>query len=307
MGLLNPLYDAVSWIIVQFHALFSPLFGTDSGWSWGLAIVFLVVVVRIGLIPLFVKQIKATRNMQVLQPRMKEIQQKHKDNRERQAQEMMKLYKETGTNPLSSCLPLLIQAPFLIALYQVLNGIATGHVRGVLTPELVQSAAQANLVGASISEKFLGNSSLTVKLVTVTMIVFMSLTQFITQRQLMVKNVPVDSGPNPFVQQQKVLLYVLPGIFAVTGVNFPVGVLLYFLTTNLWSMGQQLFVIRRMPAPGSLAEKRLHERRAGKLDQQNPHSVNESLAASSSRSPIRRQQPTRQSRSERTSRRKLSE
>ncbi len=92
----------------------------------------------------------------------------------------------------------------------------------------------------------------------------MSVTTFTTQRQLMTKNMPASALDNPFAQQQKVLLYVLPLFFAISGVNFPIGVLIYWLTTNLWSMGQQFYVIRRMPAPGSLAEKALEERRRDK-------------------------------------------
>ena len=90
----------------------------------------------------------------------------------------------------------------------------------------------------------------------------MSATTFTTQRQLMMKNMPASALDNPFAKQQKMLLYLMPLFFAISGVNFPIGVLIYWLTTNLWSMGQQFYVIRRMPAPGSLAEKALQERRA---------------------------------------------
>jgi len=94
--------------------------------------------------------------------------------------------------------------------------------------------------------------------------VLMSLTTFTTQRQLMMKNMPASALDNPFAQQQKILLYVLPLIFLVSGINFPIGVLIYWLTTNLWSMGQQFYVIHRMPAPGSAAEKAMEERKAKK-------------------------------------------
>ena len=116
----------VSWVIVQFHSLYGAIFGPDTGWAWGLSIVSLVILIRICLIPLFVKQIKSTRDMQALQPEMKAIQERYKNDKQRQSEEMMKLYKETGTNPLSSCLPILAQSPFFFALYHVLNGIATG-------------------------------------------------------------------------------------------------------------------------------------------------------------------------------------
>ncbi|MGW0662451.1 membrane protein insertase YidC [Streptodolium elevatio] len=275
MGLLNPLYDAVSWIILQFHKLFSPLFGEDSGWAWGLSIVCLVVLIRICLIPLFVKQIRATRNMQILQPKIKEIQNRYKNDKERQSQEMMKLYKETGTNPLSSCLPILVQMPFFFALFHVLNRVSGGRTVGVLNQSQVDSAKEAHIFGAPLAAKFtdgadklanLGGADITtVRIVTVVMILMMSASQFITQRQLMVKNTdPAAMAANPFAQQQKILMYVFPIMFAVFGVNFPVGVLLYWLTTNLWTMGQQLFVIQRNPTPGSLAFTARQERLAEK-------------------------------------------
>jgi YidC/Oxa1 family membrane protein insertase len=266
VGIFEPLYDLVSWIILRIHSGLTGIgLDADGGWAWGLSIVGLVIIIRIALIPLFFRQIRASRNMQVLQPRIREIQNKYKNDRERQSQELMKLYRETGTNPLSSCLPILAQAPFFLALFQVLNGIAAGHPKGVLTEEDVASAQQAHIFGASISAKFIGSNSLTVQIVTIVMIVLMSLSQFITQRQLMLKNLPVDATKNnPYLQQQKILLYVFPIMFAVFGVNFPVGVLLYWLVSNFWTMGQQFYVIRRNPTPGSIAHDALQKRRADK-------------------------------------------
>ncbi|MEU2160493.1 membrane protein insertase YidC [Streptomyces chengbuensis] len=252
----------VSWIIVQFHSLYGALFGPDTGWAWGLSIVSLVVVIRICLIPLFVKQIKSMRNMQALQPKMKAIQERYKNDRQRQSEEMMKLYKDTGTNPLSSCLPILAQSPFFFALYHVLSKIASGDTIGVLNQELVNSAREAHIFGAPIAAKFMDseekvaalNASLTdVRVVTAIMIVLMSASQFYTQRQLMQKNVDL-TVKTPYMQQQKMLMYIFPVIFAVTGINFPVGVLVYWLTTNVWTMGQQMYVINQNPTPGSKAQ-----------------------------------------------------
>jgi YidC/Oxa1 family membrane protein insertase len=121
--ILKPLYIAVSWVIVTIHDLLSPIFGTDSGVSWSLAIIGLVIIIRIILVPLFVKQIKSQRALTALQPHMKEIQKKYKDDRQKQSEEMMKLYKEHKTNPLASCFPILAQAPIFFALFTVLNGI----------------------------------------------------------------------------------------------------------------------------------------------------------------------------------------
>lgn len=178
----------------------------------------------------------------------------------------MKLYRDNGTNPLASCLPILLQAPIFFALFQVLNGIGKTPPlgKGFLSDEDAAQAADASIFGANISDKFLGSDDLTVQIVTAVMIVLMSATTFITQKQLMSKNMPASAMDNPFAQQQKILLYVFPLIFAVSGVNFPVGVLLYWLTTNLWSMGQQFYVIRRNPSPGSPAYEALERRRAAK-------------------------------------------
>ncbi|MEU4119440.1 membrane protein insertase YidC [Kitasatospora sp. NPDC028055] len=265
-GFLSPLYTAVSWIIVQFHALYSNVFDPDGGWAWGLAIASMVVVIRICLIPLFVKQIKATRAMQAIQPKMKAIQERYKNDRQRQSEEMMKLYKDAGTNPFSSCLPIIVQAPFFTALYGVLSNVAKGHDIGVIHGGLLVSAGKAHIFGAPLSATFLGSPETSVKIVTAVMIVMMSLSQFVTQRQLMTKNVDL-TVKTPFMQQQKMLMYVFPVMFAVMGINFPVGVLVYWLTTNVWSMGQQLVVIHNNPTPGSKAfeERQARLKKAGRL------------------------------------------
>lgn len=258
----------VSWVIVQFHKVYGAIFGPDTGWAWGLSIVSLVILIRICLVPLFVKQIKATRAMQTLQPEMKKIQERYKNDRQRQSEEMMKLYKESGTNPLSSCLPILAQSPFFFALYHVLNGIATGSKIGAINEPLLASARKAHIFGAPLAAKFMDSSdkvaalgaTLTdVRVVTAVMIVLMSFSQFYTQRQLMTKNVDT-TVKTPFMQQQKMLMYVFPVMFAVFGINFPVGVLVYWLTTNVWTMGQQMYVIHNNPTPGSKAQAAYLER-----------------------------------------------
>lgn len=319
---LYPLEYAVAWIMVQFHAgLTSIGLPEASGWTWALSIVGLVVVIRIILIPLFVKQIKASRGLQLIQPEMKKIQAKYKDKKDpesRQAmtQETMALYKDTGTNPFASCLPILLQAPIFFALFRVLNDkIQKGTGIGPLTPRLAQMADGSTLLGAQLSSTFThANGNLNVQIITVVLIVLMSASTFTTQRQLMMKNMPASALDNPFAQQQKILLYVLPLVFAVSGINFPIGVLLYWLTTNVWSMGQQFYVIRRMPAPGSLAEQALNDRRRrkGQPTTDSPPSGDVSNHVSTGdaskgavigqvvgESPRQRQQPKRQPRSKR--------
>jgi YidC/Oxa1 family membrane protein insertase len=274
--ILNPLYNFVSGVIVLIHKALTPVFGFDSGVTWALSIVGLVILIRIILIPLFVRQIKSQRALTALQPQMKAIQNKYKDDRQKQSEEMMKLYKEHKTNPLASCFPILAQAPIFFALFTVLNGIAAKTdagvpapiARGFLKGEYLESAAQATFFGAKISESFLGSPDITVKIVTVILIFIMSATTFTTQRQLMVKGMPkMDSSNNMMLQQQKIMLYLFPLIFAVSGVNFPVGVLIYWSTTNFWTWGQQYYVIKRNPTPGSPAYEELQHKKAHKAKQ----------------------------------------
>jgi YidC/Oxa1 family membrane protein insertase len=271
-SVLAPLEWVVAWLMVGFHEVFSAIgLPPGSGFTWAMSIVGLVIVIRIVLIPLFVKQIHASRRMQLIQPEMQKIQKKYKgktdpESRQAMTQETMALYKRTGTNPFSSCLPILLQSPVFFALFRVLNSLpAIAHGTkapiGPMTMAMAASANNSTVFGAPLSATFVHAPNLNTKIVTVVLIVLMSATTFTTQRQLMMKNMPANAMDNPFAKQQKVLLYLMPLFFAISGVNFPIGVLLYWLTTNLWSMGQQFYTIRRMPAPGSPAEKALEERR----------------------------------------------
>ena len=312
MFILDWLKVAVSWILVQFHQLFSVVMDPSSGWTWTFSIVGLVIVIRILLIPLFVKQIKAQRNLQLIQPQMKEIQKKYAGDRERQSQEMMKLYKETGTNPLSSCLPIILQAPIFFALFSVLQGIAMYNPDdpGYAAPGVFQWADYSSLLPLAHDAEIFGvplygtfmNANETphpvaTQVLAVIMIILMTITTFLTQRQLIVKNSAPD---NPMVRQQKILLYVFPLIFAVSGINFPIGVLTYWFTTNLWSMGQQFYVIRNNPQPGTPAAEAKERRQAEKARRRalgstaTPEASQESAAA-----PPPRVQPKRTSRSQR--------
>lgn len=271
--LIWPLEWFVEWVLVGFHKVFTTIgLPAENGLTWALSIAGLVVVIRILLIPLFVKQIHASRGMQLIQPEMQKIQAKYKgktdpESRQAMSQETMDLYKRTGTNPFSSCMPILIQSPFFFALFNVLNNLArvaegTRAGAGPLSQELAVQANNSTLLGAQLSSSFLHSTDTPAKILTVVLIVLMSLTTFTTQHQLMRKNMPASALDNPFARQQKMLLYLMPIIFAVSGVNFPIGVLVYWLVTNVWTMCQQFYVIRRMPAPGSPAEKALAERRA---------------------------------------------
>ncbi|MGJ9413981.1 membrane protein insertase YidC [Aeromicrobium sp. CF4.19] len=261
--IMQPLYYAVSGILIVWHEAFSLVLDPSSGWAWALSIVFLTVTIRALLIPLFVKQIKSQRNMQLLQPQIRELQKKYGHDRERMTQEQMKLWKETGTNPFASCLPLLLQMPIFFSLYRVLQQAAAegrDGAKGFLNGDQAANLQDAMLLGGRIADTFLSASEVETRIITMVLVVIMCATQFLTQRQLMAKNMPKESLEGPFAQQQKILLYVLPFAFAFGGVFFPLGVLIYWTTTNFWTMGQQFYVIRNNPVPGTPAFKAKQER-----------------------------------------------
>ena len=316
MFLWEWLLDAVSFILVVWHQFWSLFLDPDSGWAWTLSIVGLVVVIRVLLIPLFVKQIRSQRNMQAIQPQLKEIQAKYAGDKERQSQEMMKLYKETGTNPLSSCLPILAQAPIFFALFRVLQyGISQEQPIGVFEWEryadLLASAHDAQIFGVPLYGTF-ANAAETpnpqnTRILAVILIIAMSVTSFITQRQLLLKNTASD---NPIAQQMKIMMYIFPVMFAVGGLNFPIGVLVYWFTTNLWTMGQQFWVIHNNPQPGTPAALAAAERAARKaakkgLPAPGPSGMSGTTAVIEGEivddgQPRGRSQPKRQSRSKRS-------
>jgi YidC/Oxa1 family membrane protein insertase len=267
--IMDPLYYVTSFIMTTFHELFSGLFGDSNagqGWAWALSIVCLTIVIRVLLIPLFVKQIKSSRNMQLLQPKVKELQKKYGHDRERLAQETMALYKETGTNPFASCLPLILQMPIFLALFRLISRAATEGFSGehFLTKPDGDSLQRATIFGAQVSDQFWGADLLNTQILAAILVLVMTATTFLTQRQLMSKNMPADAMSGPYAQQQKMLLYVLPLAFGVGGVAFPIGVLLYWTTSNTWTMGQQFYVIRNNPAPGTPAAKAKEDRLARK-------------------------------------------
>jgi len=276
-GILYPLKWVVAWIMVGAHNVLT-LFGmpSEGGWTWLLSIVALVVVIRILLIPLFVRQIKASRGMQLVQPEIQKLQKKYKgktDPASRQAmqQEMMAIYKDHGTSPFASCLPLLAQMPIFFALFRVLYSLgplSTGDYGrpsiGPLTQELALQIEQSSIFGASLSDTFLRSDVLSVKIICAVLVVMMSASTLFTQRQLTMKNMPQAALDNPMARQQRILMYILPLVFAFSGVNFPIGVLVYWTTSNLWSMGQQWWVIRNNPTPGSEAARVYEERKARK-------------------------------------------
>ncbi|MBC7762373.1 MAG: membrane protein insertase YidC [Candidatus Saccharibacteria bacterium] len=285
--ILWPLKWVVELLLVAFHWLFSQMgiagLGYDDGLTWVLSIVGLVLVVRAALIPIFVRQIKSQRKMLEVAPQLKKIQDKYKGkkdqfSREAMSRETMAMYKKTGTNPLSSCLPLLLQMPIFFALFSVLNDAQRSNAGvGPLNQSLAESFGNATLFGnAPLHDTFASQWSLwtsgqpfnvTVMIIAATMVVLMTASQFITQLQIVSKNMSPETKASPMFKQQRIMLYLLPLVFAFSGVAFPLGVMFYWLTSNFWTMIQQFLVIRNMPTPGSEAAKAREERlaRKGKL------------------------------------------
>jgi YidC/Oxa1 family membrane protein insertase len=301
--ILTPLYYAISAVLLGWHELFSLVLPAKGGMSWVLSIIGLTLVIRAALIPLFVKQINASRNMQLIQPKVKELQKKYGHDREKLAQETMALYRESGTNPFASCLPLLVQSPIFIALFRLLDQAAKNDkANGFLTQHQAESFGHAKLFGSlPISATFLKPDGLpSVQILAAVLVVAMTATTFTTQRQLMTKNMPSDAMTGQYAQQQKMLLYVLPVVFAVGGIAFPIGVLFYWTTTNLWTMGQQFYVIRRNPAPGTpaYAAKQERDRASGRISV-DPAPGSAAIEATEPPRPQQRQQPKRQSRQQR--------
>jgi YidC/Oxa1 family membrane protein insertase len=270
MDLLFPIKWVIELILVSFHTFFTFFGIAESGLSWVLAIVGLVLVVRSALIPLFVKQIKSQRNMMLVQPELQKLQKKYKgkndrESREKFAKEQMDLYKRTGSNPLSSCLPILVQIPIFTGLFFVLNDAQAQKTGvGLMNATLATQFSDATFFGAKLSETFLTATGIEVQILAGIMVVLMSASQFITQKQIIAKNQNPDVQNSQYMQTQKILLYVFPLIFVISGVSFPIAVIFYWLTSNFWTMGQQFIVIRNMPTEGSPAYKARIERLAKK-------------------------------------------
>jgi YidC/Oxa1 family membrane protein insertase len=265
--ILWPIKWVIEAILVAFHWFWTNVVGLDggAGITWVLSIVGLVLVVRAALIPIFVRQIKSQRRMLEVAPQLKKIQDKYKGkkdqfSREAMSRETMEMYKKTGTNPLSSCLPLLIQMPIFFSLFSVLQEANKGQQGvGLLAKELSENFGKASLFGIaplheSIQSALASNPVQTVVIViAVFMVIVMTASQFITQLQIMSRNQSAEMKASPMFRQQRILLYILPLVFAFSGFAFPIGVMFYWLTSNIWTMVQQFLVIRNMPTPGSEA------------------------------------------------------
>jgi YidC/Oxa1 family membrane protein insertase len=252
---LNPLYIAVAWVMTHIHSGLSLFMPSTSGQAWFLTIVVLVVLMRLILVPLFIKQMHSMRKMSALTPQLQELRKKYKGDKQTLNEETMRLYKEAGVNPLGGCLPLLAQMPIFFALFSVLRAIAGWHV-GLPSPygmpiSVVKSAQQANILGAHISDKVLFTGTMHVpleaKIVILCAVAISVATTFMTVRQSTKRGMTPQMTPdNPMAASQKYMAYIVP-FFALSGLYWAFGLVLYWVTTNVWTLGQQYVLFKRYP------------------------------------------------------------
>ena len=264
MSILNPLFEAVAWVMMQIHAGLSHFFGASSGVTWALSIVILVVLMRLIMVPLFIKQRNSMQKMQSHMPQLAELRKKYKNDKQRLNEETMKFYKENGINPLGGCLPLAAQLPVFWSLFNVLRAIANwqpGHTPSYgLTVPVVESAREARIFGISLYDQFLhpaAGETATSRWLIVVFVLISAATTFLTMRQSQKRGMLNQTPPDPdqpgaaaAQAMSKNMMYIAP-FFALTGLYWQFGLVLYWVTTNIWTLGQQHFLFRSLPVVGS--------------------------------------------------------
>jgi YidC/Oxa1 family membrane protein insertase len=255
VGILNPFYEAVAWVLTRLHGILAVPFGYNSGWSWALAIIILVVLMRLILVPLFVKQMHSQRKMAALAPQVAALRKKYKNDKQTLNQETMKLYQENGANPLAGCLPLVVQLPVFFALFSVLRAVAEGQTKYGLTEREVYSAQHAHILWATIADRIvtspvppwhLAPGVPVSAMIEIGVVVLISATTtFLTVRQSVKRGIgQVGQDPNnPMASSQKYMMYIAP-LFALSGLYWQFGLVMYWVTTNLWTLGQQYVLFR---------------------------------------------------------------
>lgn len=247
MSIWIGLLEALGEVLRFFHDATTGLFGD---YAWAIAIVLLTLLVRVAMMPLAIRQFRSMQAMQKLRPQMKKIQSKHKtdrgmmrtdpekfrERRQKQQEELMALYKEHNVNPASSCLPLIAQMPIFVALFSMLRSPD-------IIPELVEAPFP---IDATLQMP--ANQA---GIIAIGMLLAMGFTTFIQQKQMMGRQ--AVAADDQQMQQQKMMMYIMPVFLVFLGFNLPVGVLVYWVTTNLLQMGQQWYMLREVDheAPGT--------------------------------------------------------
>lgn len=267
---LDFLYTAVSWVLLRWHQLFT-LIGLDhaGGLNWTLSIIFLVVTARLLLFRLFIKQVKYQRHMQEMQPKIQALREKHKGDKAEMQREMMRLQQEQGFNPLAGCLPMLLQIPIFLSLFHVLRHVANSaavcddrarqgsHLLHLYTFTKTQTcdAASARLFGAPLAGSLrdtahqirdvLGGDLSSTRIVTIILVIVSAAATLLTQILVTRAATTVPTGTAATVQ--KLMKVFIPISVVFSGVFFPLGVLLYWFTSNTWTLLQQVYINRYHP------------------------------------------------------------
>ena len=224
-NVLQPLVDACQWILEFWHDLIDESDSIDG--SWGIAIILMTFTVRIVILPLTFKGVKSMQRLQVLQPKIKEIQARYKDDKQRMNQEVMAFYQREKVNPLGSCLPLLLQIPFFIALFSLLRS----------------STFKADIAG---NPGFLAIDDLS-KTVSEPWLLAVLIVLYVGTQLAASAVTAISADPT-----QRRIMFALPFVFVVFIINFPAGLIVYWITTNVWTIGQQLLVRKLYPKPEPL-------------------------------------------------------
>ncbi|MCA2228212.1 membrane protein insertase YidC [Nonomuraea aurantiaca] len=308
---LSWLYEAVAHVIIWIHQGYSTFLNPDSGLTWALTIITLTVFMRVLIFPLFLKQMRSSRKMQELAPKVAELRKRYKNDKQRMNQEVMAVYQGAGANPLGGCLPVVAQFPIFISMFTVLRAMADGRPVYGMTQQLVDSARSAHIFGAPLPASFwmsqaqvegFGATVVTTKIVLGVFVAISSLTTFLTVRQSVTRSM-AQMPDNPMAQQQKILMYISP-LFAFFSLNFPLGLIMYWVTTNLWTLGQQHWFYSRHPMPqfdakGNVVPVEPKTSLLSKL-RKGGATLEEEVPSAPPEPKIIRQQPSRQPRSKRT-------
>ncbi|BDR53887.1 membrane protein insertase YidC [Bombiscardovia nodaiensis] len=268
--ILRPIEWLMTYVMVWCHKALTFLgLKEGPGIAWALSVVLLVIFVRLLILPLFIKQMRSMQRMQAIQPKLMKIQNKYKGkkdaaSREAASRETMKLYQDNHANPASSCLPALIQSPIFATMFYVLSAVpfiahGTHDPLGAFTKDVASEFEQTTFFGLRISDNFVTAQGAG-KAVIVVFIALMCLAMFYSQFHNVRKNLPRASMEGQQYKMQKMMAYFFPVMYIFSGVAFPFAVLIYWLTNNVWTLGQTLYQVYHMPTPGSPAAEEKQER-----------------------------------------------
>lgn len=248
---MTPLYYVVSASLLAWREIVATAISEDSGWTWALAIVGMTVTIRVLMMPLYVWQLELRRDMRQLLPRIRALQETHPDDRERLRQEQMKLWSSAGAKPFVFWLPLILLGSLLFALFRIIDASATADGsfrRGLITEPEAQSLAQAEILGGRFADTLLDSSRAESTVFVLALIVAMCVTQVLAQRQQRAAMRMDAAMPDQVARQQRILLFALPAVLAAVGLVLPIGVLIFWATSKVWTVGQQ-HVLRDDPGP----------------------------------------------------------